>query len=101
MTVYRAHCGYYNSQNDSQICGFASAKTRVEYYKNNGNHYSSGGLTDNKAATTEFFVPQETKTGTLPLNTSFGSADIQYAFIVCDEAGNCSDTYKYLNDKKQ
>lgn len=53
------------------------------------------GLTDNKAATTEFFVPQETLTGTLPLNTAFGNASIGYAFIACDEAGNCSNTYEY------
>lgn len=95
LTVYRAHCGNYNTQNDSQICGFASAKTRVETFKNTGNLYSSGGLTDNKATTTTFFVPQGTFTGTLPLNTSFKSGTIQYAFIVCDEAGNCSNTYEY------
>ena len=101
LTVYRAHCAK-GSGTTVNYCNFATAKTRVEYFKNNnGAYYESNGITDNKARKHENIpsVASNTKwTNPMNLNTNFGSSVvIQFAIIVCDEAGNCSNTGVYEN----
>ena len=115
----RAHCAEYISDEDDLDANYCRdnfhAVDRVNYYYQGLNlavrktassndppklsiNVSGTTITDNKVM---YEKKVSNKNGTVAqnfsMNTSLGTIrDIEYAFIVCDQAGNCSGPHKFL-----
>lgn len=96
LKVYRSHCVDTNaSENNPQknACKTSngsdtySAAKRLEYYIKNGVKMNIDGVEDNKTTYNDYDNGHKQALG-----TTYGKQyDIQYAFRVCDLAGNCSN----------
>ena len=99
LTLYRSTC-ISNYGNNDESCSVYTAVERLEYYKQNGKFKEKDNRTIHHEVPSKITssIPNNENIYKNPydLRTSYTSSyTVNYAIIICDKAGNCSDTKTY------
>lgn len=103
INLYRSHCSLASETIHANYCEWRSARFRVQSFFQNKTFFTDGNITDNKTVwhggkdNATFFNQYGDKvaqpaiaSGTTMQLNALMDGTIEYAFIACDKAGNCT-----------